>query len=364
MHDPGDLIQKYQALKEENESLYREVERIQEETEKKICDLTIKHLAQKEENTSLYEELQRLQEENRTLKAELERVQFGDKFLNQGDTSFKTKFFTGFPTYESFTLVVTFCSSVLPVSKKLSPANVFLLIMMKIRLNLLNQDLAYRFNISASAVSKLLNAGLPAVAQKLSFLVRWPAKEEVIRTLPSVFKPTFRKCRVIIDCTEVFCERARNLTLRALTWSNYKHHNTVKILVGISPTGAVSFISNAFGGRASDKLITQKSGFLNNLEYGDQVLADRGFLIEEELASRGATLAIPSFTKGVKQLSMKNVEESRRLARVRIHVERMMERLKNFKILAGILPLSLVPHIDNIVMISAAVSNLQPRLIK
>lgn len=63
-------------------------------------DLTIKHLAQKEENKSLYEELQRLQEENRTLKGELERVQFGDTFLNQGDTSFETKFFTGFPTYE------------------------------------------------------------------------------------------------------------------------------------------------------------------------------------------------------------------------------------------------------------------------
>ena len=61
---------------------------------------------------------------------------------------------------------------------------------------------------------------------------------------------------------------------------------------------------------------------------------------------------------------MKNVEESRRLARVRIHVERMRERLKNFKILARILPLSLVPHIDNIVMISAAVSNLKPSLIK
>ncbi|XP_068692438.1 uncharacterized protein [Montipora foliosa] len=225
MHDPGDLIQKYQALKEENESLYREVERIQEETETKISDLTIKHLAQKEEKKSLYEELQRLQEENRTLKAELGRVQFGDKFLNQGDTSIITKFFTGFPTYELFTLVVTFCSSVLTVSKKLSPANVFLLIMMKIRLYLLKQDLAYRFNISASAVSNLLNAGVPAVTQKLSFLVRWPAKEEVIRTLPSVFKPSFRKCRVIIDCTEVFCERARNLTLRALTWSNYKHHN-------------------------------------------------------------------------------------------------------------------------------------------
>ena len=364
MGDPGDLIQTYQALEEKKESLKREVERIKEETETKISDLTIKYLALKEENKSLYGELQRVQEENETLKAKLERARFGSQFLNQGDTSFKTNFFTGIPNYDLFTSLVAFCSSVLPVSKTLSPANVFLLIMMKIKLNLLNQDLAYRFNICASAVSKLLNAGLPAVAQKLSFLVRWPAKEDVVRTLPSVFKPSFKNCRVIIDCTEVFCERARNLTLRAFTWSNYKHHNTLKILVGISPTGAVSFILKAFGGRASDKLITQKSGFLNNLEYGDKVLADRGFLIEEELASRGATLAIPSFTNGVEQLSMKNVEESRRLARVRIHVERMMERLKNFRILAGILPLSLVPHIDNIVMISAAVSNLQPRLIK
>jgi len=49
------------------------------------------------------------------------------------------------------------------------------------------------------------------------------------------------------------------------------------------------------------------------------------------LASRGARLAIPSFTKGKKQLSMRQVEMSRRLARVRIHFERMMERIKNFK---------------------------------
>ena len=214
---------------------------------------------------------------------------------------------------------------------------------MKLRLALLNQDLAYRFNISEGLVSRLVNEGFPALAFRLSFLVRWPSKEEVFRTLPSLFKPRYSKCRVIIDCTEIFCERARNPTLRALTWSNYKHYNTIKILVGITPNGAISFVSKAFGGRASDKLITQQSGFLNLLEYGDLVLADRGFLIEEELASQGARLAIPSFTKGKKQLSMRHVqmEMSRRLARVRIHVERMMERIKNFKHLAGILPLSL-----------------------
>ena len=82
------------------------------------------------------------------------------------------------------------------------------------------------------------------------------------------------------------------------------------------------------------RLSLKKSGFLDLLEYGDQVLADHGFLIDEELACRGASLAIPSFTRGVKQLSMKDVEQSRRLARVRVHVARMMERLKILRILA------------------------------
>lgn len=65
----------------------------------------------------------------------------------------------------------------------------------------------------------LLSLGLPAVAQTLSCLVRsdpLARQGEVLRNLPSVFKPTHRNCRAIIDCTELFCKRARNLTLRAL----------------------------------------------------------------------------------------------------------------------------------------------------
>ena len=58
----------------------------------------------------------------------------------------------------------------------------------------------------------------------------------------------------------------------------------------------LSFLSKCWGGRVSDKEITDKSGFYDKLEYGDLVLADRGFLIQE-LAVRGASLAIPAFTK-------------------------------------------------------------------
>ena len=38
------------------------------------------------------------------------------------------------------------------------------------------------------------------------------------------------KCRIIIDCTEIFIERPKSLINQASTWSDYKHHNTVKFL--------------------------------------------------------------------------------------------------------------------------------------
>uniref|UniRef100_A0A8C9XBM5 THAP-type domain-containing protein n=1 Tax=Sander lucioperca TaxID=283035 RepID=A0A8C9XBM5_SANLU len=76
------------------------------------------------------------------------------------------------------------------------------------------------------------------------------------------------------------------------------------------------------GGRASDKQITENCGFLQKLSSADLVLADRGFDIKESVALVGATLKIPAFTRGHSQLNAKDVEETRKLAHVRIHVER------------------------------------------
>ena len=50
------------------------------------------------------------------------------------------------------------------------------------------------------------------------------------------------KVAVVIDCFEVFIEPPSNLKARASTWSNYKHHNTVTVLLGITSQGVVSFI--------------------------------------------------------------------------------------------------------------------------
>lgn len=109
---------------------------------------------------------------------------------------------------------------------------------------------------------------------------------------------------------------------------SYKHHNTVKYLIGITPQGSVSFISEGWGGRVSDKHITENSKFLYKVLPGDTILADRGFDIQDSLGLYCATVTIPAFTRGKKQLSGIEVEQTRTIANVRIHVERVIGNIK------------------------------------
>ncbi|KAJ8912346.1 hypothetical protein NQ315_014713, partial [Exocentrus adspersus] len=88
------------------------------------------------------------------------------------------------------------------------------------------------------------------------------------------------------------------------------HHSNL----GITPQGTVSYISKAWGGRASDKQIVEHSNFLDYIMPGDIVLADRGFLVKETLGVLQAKLVIPAFTKGKSQLHPLDIEETRRIA--------------------------------------------------
>ena len=66
----------------------------------------------------------------------------------------------------------------------------------------------------------------------------------------------------------------------------------MKFLIEITPNGMISFLSRCWGGHVSNKVLTQQSGFLNMLEHGDTVFADRGFTITDDMC--GAKLVIPS----------------------------------------------------------------------
>ena len=63
----------------------------------------------------------------------------------------------------------------------------------------------------------------------------------------------FKNVRVIIDCLELFIQKPKVPSSQRITWSNYKHWNTAKLLVGITPTGVVSLIPPLWTGSISDK---------------------------------------------------------------------------------------------------------------
>ena len=131
------------------------------------------------------------------------------------------------------------------------------------------------------------------------------------------------------------------------TFSHYKHHNTAKGLIGITPAGAVSFVSDLYTGRASDKIATRDSKLYNLLEAGDSLLADKGFDIEEDLPN-GVSLNIPPFLRGKDCLSIEEEQQTRQIAAVRIHVKRAISRVKTFRILQHVFPISMAADVSKI----------------
>ena len=174
--------------------------------------------------------------------------------------------------------------------------------------------MAYRFGVSQSTVSKTWPKWVDAMFIRLKPLIKWPTREQLKKTMPSDFKRHFNKCVCIIDCFEVFCERPSDLKARALTYSNYKHHNTVKVLIGITPQGVISYVSKGWGGRASDKHLTENCGLLKELQPGGQVLADRGFNVQESFGLYCAEIVIPPFSRRKKQLSKLEVDTACQLS--------------------------------------------------
>ena len=247
-------------------------------------------------------------------------------------------------------------------NRSLPPMEEFFFVLVQIRLGLLEKDLAYCFGISISTVSRICITWINFLYIKLREFPLWPKKEIVQAYMPHVFKELYPSTRVIIDATEIFVETPSLLELQQMTFYTYKNHNTYKALVGISPSGAITFVSHLFPGSISDKQLTKRSGLLEMLQPGDSIMADRGFDIQDDVTPLGVCVNIPPFLKGKSQFDASELVETQRIASLRIHVERAMERIKNCHILDRTMPASLTNVAEQIFIVCAILSNFMPPL--
>lgn len=279
----------------------------------------------------------------------------------------KTKYYTGLESFQVLIIVFNNIENHIAVqhNSALDKFQMLILTLMKLRLNLEFKDLAYRFAISSKTASVYFHAILEILYQKFKSLVFWPDRETVYKTMPSAFVNSFHsKTTVIIDCFEIFIEKPSKLRTAAQCWSAYKHHHTIKFLIAITPQGMICYISEPWGGRTSDKFITENSKFFDNVSPGDVILADRGFLIKDFVKLMCADIKMPAFTKNRQQLHPIEVEYTRSIAHVRIHVERIIGLIRNkFKIVRGPIPLTLINDISKIVHVCCSLINLCPGIV-
>ena len=79
------------------------------------------------------------------------------------------------------------------------------------------------------------------------------------------------------------------------------------------PSGAISFVSDCYEGSISDKKLVEVSGLLEKLEPGDEIMADKGFLIQDMLAPLGVRLNVPPLMKANSQMTAEDVILTKKL---------------------------------------------------
>ena len=190
---------------------------------------------------------------------------------------------------------------------------------------------------------------------RLGVIPIWCDRETLKNHMPESMKNKFPNVRTIIDCSEIFVENPSSLFLSKMFYSDYKSHETLKVLFGIMPGIGFNFISSAYVSSISDREITIKSGILNEVLWkkGDAIMADRGFTVQDLFEPLGVNVILPAFLHGREQLTEEENILSQQIAAERIHVERMIERFKNFHIFDSPIPVSLFGSINQIVTICA-----------
>ena len=292
---------------------------VQRPSENPIPDENINIVDDKSnENELLRQEVEKLRAELQMLKYKQEN----EPLFNIDDYKTSDKdisFYTGFPNYDTMVL----CYNILLPKlgnisygnhtrsqfdladherpgrrRKLSPWQEYTMVLMRMRLGLFAKDLAHRFRVSESTVSNIFRTWVKFMRAELQAIcIHWPSKEQIMYHMTPLMKEFYPQLVSIIDCTAIFMECPSGLDNQSACYSHYKSHTTMKGLVGITPNGVISFVSDLYCGSISDPEIVNKSGYLQNLSRGDVVMADKGFTIQDDLASVGASLVIPNFLK-------------------------------------------------------------------
>lgn len=203
------------------------------------------------------------------------------------------------------------------------------------------------FGVGQTTGGNAFNTWVAFLSGALSPFVRLPRVDEVwdSETGPTAPVAWLRKGMgrvvIVLDATEIETVRVWHTDLAYYLYSTYKHRPTGKLLVGVTTHGAICFVSQLYGGRISDTELVNRSGVIQDLVdrgFGDakhfQVMADRGVDgIGIQLLAAGMSLVKPPGSRvGEEQFLSDDSRYTSEVANLRIHVQRAIGALKQWKI--------------------------------
>ncbi|XP_054906296.1 uncharacterized protein LOC129372803 isoform X2 [Poeciliopsis prolifica] len=229
----------------------------------------------------------------------------------------------------------------------LQPVDEFFLFLIFLSVGMKERDLAIRFNIHQSTVSRIIGMWTDFLFTVLGSQCIWLTRQKVQAYLPEEFK-NFPDTQVILDCTELSCQLPSSPLPQRDMNPSHRSLSTMKALVGIAPHGAVTFISDLYRGSISNRELFKRSGIVENLTKDMAVMVNKGFLIRECCECKVYSLSFLS----------KHPEEQA-TARLKMHVEQVIGSVKRNKLFHGIVSLSQAYSINQLFVVACLLSNYQ-----
>ena len=112
-------------------------------------------------------------------------------------------------------------------SRTLSVENEFFMVLCRLRVGLLEEDLAARIGVCQSVVSLILNTWIKFIFCRFKELEVFPPQEIAHLHMPECFKKKYPTTTLIIDATEIYIEKPNNPETQQLTFSSYKNTNNL-----------------------------------------------------------------------------------------------------------------------------------------
>lgn len=92
-------------------------------------------------------------------------------------------------------------------------------------------------------------------------------------------------------------------------------------------------------------------------------MVEKGFLIDTAREARLTAVFMPPFLHAKKQLTKAEALATKHIAAARVHMERVIQRIKRLKIVSQKMPWNMVSLADDMLVIASGVANLSPSVL-